>query len=71
MDTRYVEAYNLLKNDYENKKKNTATARASLSLNPGNTWLIENLNNCISAESLALTLLENHGNRGVTSGISM
>jgi len=70
MNTRDVEAYNLLKSDYENKKKNTATAKASLSMNPGNAWLIENLNQCISAESSALAMLEHHGNIKVVSDLS-
>ena len=58
MNAKNVEVRELLRQDYENKRKNTLTARASLSKNPDSAWLRGNLEDCLHAESLAKQLLE-------------
>jgi len=58
MNDKRIEEYNLLKDDYEHKKKNTVTASDSLKRNPDSIWLMENLNTCLAAEQLAKQLLE-------------
>ena len=58
MTNKREEEYDLLRDDLANKTRNTLTAKNSLSNNPENSWLLENLNDCIRAEVLAKEKLE-------------